>query len=60
MKPSNFEIKMTPTNQRVKVNSNRIQLGGGIERFDVTDHIDAINNHGLLVEIENGHSQHLR
>ena len=51
---------MTPTSQRVKVNSNRVQFGGGIERFDVTDHIDDINKHGLLVEIENGHTQHLR
>lgn len=46
--------------ERVLLDSLRIELGGKIERFDVTDHIEAIGAHGLLVEVANGESDHLR
>ena len=46
--------------ERVLLDSLRIELGGKIERFDVTDHIDEIGEHGLLVEVANGESDHLR
>lgn len=46
--------------ERVLLDTLRIELGGKIERFDVTDHIDAIGEHGLLVEVANGESDHLR
>ena len=45
---------------RILLDTLRIELGGKIERFDVTDHIDAIGEHGLLVEVANGESDQLR
>ena len=53
---------MVTPNDKVKIASRRISNGGGIERFDVTDHAHRWEeqNHGLMLEVQNAPSHHLR
>ena len=53
---------MVTPEEKVKIASKRISNGGGVERFDVTDHAHrwAEQNHGLMLEVQNAPSHHLR